>query len=697
MKRQLSRIMGNSKQYYYFKPRVQARVTYHRITPIDLELRDEDTVAEEALIDLPEIAPVSGDVLNMTFDAAAQPTVAPTAWVFWLRWFGILGTVGLLYAGGLLIYPAADSIKTSVTDLADRGATKLEGAAASLTKQDLAGAREQFVAANNLFATAQREVLSLGQTNLYLSGLGDRNSQIVAGQKLIDSGVNLSQAGIAMIDAATPVLQYINGAAATQVKASDMPAQIVGLLSRNSKLFDRAAVRVAKADVLLQSIDPDRVGSAYSAAVINAQVKTAELQRLVDTFTTLAQELPAALGFVNPRQYILLNQNNNELRATGGFIGSFAVIKLYKGKIEEMMVDIPQRIDGQNPNPSLDIPEPLRAVATDPKTGQVAWGTRDANWYFDFPSSARTFQKLYEEAGGGTADGIIAITPDILRDLLAILGPVDLPSRNLQLTSGNVVDALQTDIAAHRSETNPKAILNDLAPVLLERLMGVSRDQLKQLQLTLAGWLAQKDILVYTRNLKLEQAIAGLNFAGTLPVGSGVDMLAVVRSNLGGTKTSQQVTEAIDHTARVNIDGSITDTVKLAYAHTGTSGINKEYIRLYLPKGAEIISAQGQDENTSFEAYEEGNNAVIAFWLTVPPQERRQVAISYKLPQRINQQYRLLVEKQPGTNNTRLTSTVKLSPVWRVVSSASTSQIQKLFDDKLSTDLDLSLDIAKVN
>ena len=138
-------------------------------------------------------------------------------------------------------------------------------------------------------------------------------------------------------------------------------------------------------------------------------MKTATLNQAVTVLGALASELPDALGFNNPRKYLVLNQNSNELRDTGGFIGSFAVVELYKGKVNDVFVDITQRVDGQNPRSSLELPAPLKAVATN-----GSFGTRDANWYLDFPKSVATFQKIYEEGGGGTVDGAIAINPSVV-------------------------------------------------------------------------------------------------------------------------------------------------------------------------------------------------------------------------------------------------------------------------------------------
>src|SRR5690606_19320938 len=325
---------------------------------------------------------------------------------------GISLAVVLLYIGGFGVYAQASQMRSGITELANRGVAKLEAAAGFLAEQDFQKATDNFTAAENVFTQAQQELLSLGQSNLYLSGLYSDDFQIITGTKLIDAGLNLSQGGKELVVAMHPTFQYFNSLGTQSVSATEVPGQVVSLLSNSSQQLDRAVGKITKANALLASIDPDKIDPGYQQAVIQAQVKTATLQQATSVLGTLAQELPDALGFNNPRQYLLLNQNNNELRATGGFIGSFTVVKLYKGQIEDIRLDITQRIDGQHPRPSLEIPAPLRTIS---QTG--TFGTRDSNWYPDFPTSAQTFQQLYEEGGGGTLDGIIAINPRLMQNL----------------------------------------------------------------------------------------------------------------------------------------------------------------------------------------------------------------------------------------------------------------------------------------
>ncbi|KKW25376.1 MAG: hypothetical protein VE99_C0001G0013 [candidate division Kazan bacterium GW2011_GWC1_52_13] len=667
-----------TKRYYYIKPKTASGVGFR----------------EPGLSPAVRTRKVARSTLDMSFGEAAVSAPA-LSWLWMGLRLAILAVLAIaLYVGGGLVSQAAGSVQGQITELAGRGMSKLEAASAAVLAQDVSAARDNFIAAENLFGTAQKQLLGLGQTNLYLSGLGSDTSKVVAGQKLIDSGYNLAQAGRTLVDTLTPTWQYFNGLESANDQPQQLATQIVGLMGKSSQNLDRVLTQVSRANLLLASVNPALVDPAYATALADAQTKTATLQATVMTLATLAKELPGALGFNNPRQYLILNQNNNELRATGGFVGSYMLVEVYKGQLKSVLVDMTQRIDGQNPNTSLPLPAPLTTITS-------SFGTRDANWYLDFPTSAQTFQKLYEEAGGGTADGIIAIDPEAIKDLLTIFGPTYLAGKDLTLTADNFVTATQAQIELiDKDKANPKEVLNEFAPILLGRLLNANGEEMKRISSALLARLGSKDVMLYMRSPKMQSVMEQLQVAGTVPVDTGGDFLAVVRSNLGGRKSSQVVAEEIHHTANVNLTGDVTVSVELKYTHTGVNvfpdGPNKDYIRIYVPQGSLRISVDGEDYGTEVDQIEEGDKTIFGLWLTTQPGASQTVTVNYRLPHKVTSHYQLDVMKQPGANNTTLVSVLKLSPALGIADEAGT-KTKPLFNGELNADLSVGVDIIQVN
>lgn len=651
-----------NKNYYYVKPKSGGKLAFRS--------KPADEPAEELVVE-PQIAHYRYEfnkseptqVLDMSFDlqksSGAAVMYRPIVGISFGRLILTTILLVILYMGGFGVYAQASSLKTEINTLATRGVTKLEDGAKALSAKDLQKATNDFTAAENLFTQAQQELLGLGQSNLYMSGLSANDFQIITGTRLVDAGLNLAQGGKALVSAMGPTFQYFNALATQPVSAQEVPAQIVGLLTTSRPQLDRAVGQIGRANELLASIDANNISGEYQDAIIQAQQKTAALEQATIVLGTLAQELPQALGFNNPRKYILLNQNSNELRATGGFIGSFSIITIHKGKIENVAVDITQRVDGQNPNPDLELPAPLRSIAV---TG--TFGTRDSNWYPDFPTSAKTFQKLYEEGGGGTVDGIISITPKLMESLLNFTGPIELPEKEETVTAANFVDLTQeyTQFIDNKKE-NPKEILAELAPIMLEKLLTLNAADLEKVNAIFLQQMHSKDITIYTRNPRLERAMQVLNFAGSMPsIGSNEDFLAVVRSNLGAKKSSGSVAHKISHTAIVNLASEVEDTIQLTSTHQGTDefpdGTNKDYVRIYVPKGSELVGVNGQDIDTKPDVYEEDGKTVFGIWITTEPSQTRDVVIKYRPKIKISNHYSLRIFKQSG-DASWLTSTLK--------------------------------------
>ena len=192
-----------------------------------------------------------------------------------------------------------------------------------------------------------------------------------------------------------------------------------------------------------------------------------------------------------------------------------------------------------------------------------------------------------------------------------------------------------------------------------------------------------------------------LSVAGVLPeTTSGGDFLGVVRANLGGRKSSQNVQEEIHHTANVNLTGDVNVALQLKYTHTGSyifpDGPNKDYVRVYLPKDTVKVSVVGQDYETTVEQYDENGKTVLAFWLTTNPGESKTVELNYRLPGKVTDYYQLNVFKQPGANNTTLTSILKLSPALGLAENDMV-KTKQLFSDKLQTDLKFGVEIIQIN
>jgi len=141
---------------------------------------------------------------------------------------------------------------------------------------------------------------------------------------------------------------------------------------------------------------------------------------VLEAATHLAQVAPEMLGRERPVTYLILMQNNHELRATGGFISGVGLIQFSEGKIITTTFQDSYRVDaGCDLSLHPPAPAPLRKYMWAP-----ALVFRDANWSPDFPSSAQVARSIYSLCNGTDVEGVIGIDLDSVDALLRALGPL---------------------------------------------------------------------------------------------------------------------------------------------------------------------------------------------------------------------------------------------------------------------------------
>ena len=190
------------------------------------------------------------------------------------------------------------------------------------------------------------------------------------------------------------------------------------------------------------------------------------------------------LASEEPQHFIVLFQNSSEIRPGGGFLGSFAQLTLKNGGLAHLEVNDIYDLDGQL-TIKIEPPKALQSITTN-------WGARDANWFLDFPTSARKVIKFLEASRifqdrNLRFSGMIAINDKVVVDLMRVIGPIE------NLTAENFLAEVQKEVETDAS----KNVLKEITPVIFERLNKLSGDrQKKQLLEIFANRFKHKDIMV---------------------------------------------------------------------------------------------------------------------------------------------------------------------------------------------------------
>lgn len=369
---------------------------------------------------------------------------------------------------------------------------------------------------------------------------------------------------------------------------------------------------------------------------------------------------PQMLGGERPKVYLLVAQNSDELRATGGFISGVAELKVDQGEIsvgEFMDSYAIDDLSKLHPTP----PEPLRKYM---HAGQ--WFLRDANWSPDFPTAARTMENLYRIDRGVTVDGVIAVDLQAVPVLLEAIGPLTIDNERVdpQNALTKIFAAWEVGVRQDALWTQRKAFVGKLLRAMIERLRSGGMDQTKLAQ-GLYGLILSRDVLVYLNDRERVDQTA-LPWGGALDTTSP-NALMLVDSNLGFNKVSSNITRQASYALEIGRSGDVQAALTITYTNRSPAsqarcilepsypdtyaeyqqGCYWNYVRIAVPAGSQLLGAAGLADMAEDRAF--AGRAIFGGYLVVPRGETRVVSFTYRLPSVLQEApYHILLEKQPG-------------------------------------------------
>jgi hypothetical protein len=564
-----------------------------------------------------------------------------------------------------------NDLKKEVLSSTQAAAKNLKEASVSISALNIDKAYSAFGQANINFSQAEERIANINGIILDLAKfVPDQDARMASmGKPLIRAGNLASQLGVEL----TLAFEGI-----TKAKKDEVIKAVNNFDEHGSK----AIVKLKELRSTLEEIDPGLLPEQYRDKTILLKKETGNLEELLTELVGITDELKILLGEKKDKNYLLVFQNNNELRATGGFIGSYALLEAGNGKIRN--IEVPE-------GGSYDVRAGMREFYKSPKPLHLVdslWHFRDANWWPDWPASAENLMKFYSDSGGPTTDGVISFTPTVLEKILEVTGPIDMEEEyGVTFTSDNCEEALRNIIekeAGHinpekvrrenKDVTNPKRVIGDLMDKLIKKISAdFDRDKLIKLIEVVSDSLKEKQMLFYFTDKELQKEVQKRGWGGEIKK-TDRDYLSVINSNIAGRKSDKKITQKIQHKAVIKKNGSIVNEVKIKRHHTGDKKIpyygerNVNWMRVYVPAGSKLKEIEGFDDRPdeiyfdspenkwkdhpllekqqhsmevvddknikiyNTEIYGEANKTVIAGWSILDPGETHTISLKYELP-----------------------------------------------------------------
>jgi hypothetical protein len=549
-------------------------------------------------------------------------------------------------------------------------------------------------------------------------------SKVATANYILDAGENIASAGKTMAESVKSLSGFENPLSGEgNASLTEMFLNLRGGVAQ-------AGSDLAEAETCLEKANLDDLPPEIRPKFAELKEKLPAAVSALKSFSNDSDIILDVLGYNGPRKFLFLFQNNQEMRATGGFIGSYGILDISNGKIKKLFVDDIYNPDGQLTARVIP-PEPIQKMS-------AVWTMHDANWFPDFPTSAEKVSWFYEKTGGPTVDGVVAMTPTVIEKMLSVTGPIEMPEYDTTVDADNFIEKTQFEVEVDydKEENRPKKFIADLTPKVLDKLLG-AKDPKKMLGAlnVLSSALKEKQILIYSKNYNIQKMVSAQGWSGEI-LATQKDFLSVVNSNINGYKTDGVIDETIRHTSEIQPDGSVIDTVSVTRRHNGGNEefewwnkVNGDWMRVYVPEGSKLLEADGQtrefvsspldyqnlgfkrdpnvqanddstriDDKTGTRIYSENKKTVFANWVYVSPGEEATITYKYALPFKLSfddlhhpaDTFSVLYQKQSGSVATSLISEIKMPEniraIWRWPEKVDQKENSFILNTSLDTD-----------
>ncbi|MGI9146218.1 MAG: DUF4012 domain-containing protein [Chloroflexota bacterium] len=400
--------------------------------------------------------------------------------------------------------------------------------------------------------------------------------------------------------------------------------------------------------------------------VLPARVRTrlGEIDRILESSQVQAlmsmdlAATEAALGETAPARYLVVFQNPAELRPTGGFPGTMALLTLDHGKLVAYeFFDAHELTDVYLAHRQTVLPQPWPIERFFPQTGFLL---HDSLWWPDFPRSAKQLMAMYAETGWPTIAGVVAVQPEVASTLVGVTGPftVDFQGQQRRVTADN----LYSEIERQRVQTIEKPedllvhkeMLGLIGKSLIERLKNADRNALMRAGQQLAVACRRRDVQVYVSDPVVETELDRQQCTGRLLPVDGQPTLAVAFANLALSKTSMAMQPRLTLTTGAPQDGQRPATLNIDVQDLAAAeedpvyaGFQRWWVEITLPEGSSLLSERGPMDDPGAP---NGGSYVAELF----PGMSGRISVRFSMPDEPS----LLIRRQPGLRTAEVSVSV---------------------------------------
>ena len=545
-------------------------------------------------------------------------------------------------------------------------------AMADLQEKDLTKATESLNQAETELQRVSRRY-NLASWLKFVPGLG---IYVADGRHGLNAGMAGMAAAKSVLEAIAPYADVLGfSGQETELNIDSAEEKIIFILETLDKIspqLDGVGERLAIAQKEMNQINPRHYpkslfGKPVRENLVNLRDSLNSSEEVLKNIKPLLALLPKLLGQQGTQTYLLVFQNDAEMRGSGGFLTAYAILETFRGKVTPVLSQDIYELDNKFGN-RLPAPEPIKKYL--PLV--YNFHLRDMNLSPDFTVAMDTFLPNYKDvAQYKDFNGVIAMDTQIVVDLLKVLGPVGVADWGRY--DAEIVKECNCPQVVYKMEdystrptyyvkANRKGMIGPLMHSILLNVMNSPKKLWPQfMEIGLKNINGKHLMFYFPDDPAMQQAADAFNASGRVKEFEG-DYFYINDTNFAGAKSNLYVQQAVDQVIDVAGDGTITKTVTVTYTNPEPAddcnlesgglclnGLLRDWVRLYVPEGSQLVEVLGSGIEATVN--KELGKTVLEAFIELRPESRTKLIYKYTLPFKKSGDYRLLIQKQPGAKN----------------------------------------------
>ncbi len=521
----------------------------------------------------------------------------------------------------------------------------------------------------------------------FLRPLTPLSADLRATMDSLDIAQELALAADDVLTGMQPTLFFLTQGEEDETVAAQLSSgdRLVELLTLGRGQFLSAQSHLARVQQHLDGLNLDNLSPDMLLTVDGLRRQYDYLQQINDTLLDAPDLLTLALGTEETQTYLVLSQNSDEIRPSGGYISTYGWMTVRNGRVANYNYSATTTT---SPNP------PLASMGSDIavpdwwlRYGEPIYAAWDGSWYADFPSTAAMAAWYYDNGHNpeSPVDGVLGIDIVGFEYLLEGLGSVTVPEYHETVTPDTFRDAVYRIRAEGSADREHKQFVAALYHQIISDWQNATQEQTQALRGAILRALQEKHIMLYFKDEDLNRAASLLGWNGEQDTATDHDYLMVADANLG-SKSSRSVMRQITYDVQLQPDGSVQGRASIAYdfsarvadqdpavrpAHYGSDINYNNLFQVFVPAQSVLTGTNNLDPDPTIVSTD--THVLFTSLVRIEYNQNERYQLSYTTPVLVEtmgpyRRYRLLLQKQPGTIGELANVQVTLPPGAEMIS-----------------------------